>query len=110
MKRELQSSWQGPRNVINVEGQIFSCPSVLPLHAPGRCREGRVGRKRTGVAGSRERRLWVMKQKKLGVQVSSVPISGPTHVPIRAQGTGTVSSTSSSTTSSADEELMALRD
>ncbi|XP_044785471.2 F-actin-monooxygenase MICAL2 isoform X9 [Bubalus bubalis] len=31
--------------------------------------------------------------------------ASPTHVPIRAQGTGTVSSTSSSTTSSADEEL-----
>ncbi|XP_042088981.1 F-actin-monooxygenase MICAL2 isoform X4 [Ovis aries] len=31
--------------------------------------------------------------------------ASPTHVPIRAQGTGTVSSTSSSTTSSADEEF-----
>ena len=37
--------------------------------------------------------------------MSSVPISGPTHVPTRAQETGTVSSTSSSTTSSADEEF-----
>ncbi|ELR62633.1 hypothetical protein M91_01350 [Bos mutus] len=44
-------------------------------------------------------------EKDARVQVSSVPISGPTHVPIRAQGTGTVSSTSSSTTSSADEEF-----
>ncbi|XP_055279332.1 F-actin-monooxygenase MICAL2 isoform X3 [Moschus berezovskii] len=31
--------------------------------------------------------------------------ASPTHVPIRAQGTGTISSTSSSTTSSADEEF-----
>ncbi|XP_040114299.1 MICAL C-terminal-like protein isoform X1 [Oryx dammah] len=31
--------------------------------------------------------------------------ASPTHVPIRAQGTGTVSSTSSSTTTSADEEF-----
>ncbi|XP_027419092.1 F-actin-monooxygenase MICAL2 isoform X2 [Bos indicus x Bos taurus] len=37
--------------------------------------------------------------------VSPEKDASPTHVPIRAQGTGTVSSTSSSTTSSADEEF-----
>lgn len=58
MKGELQSSWQGPRNVINMEGQIFSCPQVLPPPAHGRCSEGRAGRKGMMVRREREKELW----------------------------------------------------
>lgn len=74
------------------------------------CLQGRQGRegwggREQGWQGGGEGCLGREAGEEAWVQVSSVPISGPTHRPHQSQGTGTVSSTSSSTTSSADEEF-----